>query len=324
MSLQKKHQCVSCKGENQYILTRKDTYSYYKCSHCSLVSAIPLPSDEEINEYYDGFLFKKPTEDEINDRKNEIRNDVTLIVNDIKRFNNSTDVSFLDFGGGTGYYSEAFHAHGYEVTLLDLDPQSCDYVREKFPQLNVICDNPMKNKLNKKFDIVFCNQVIEHYTNPHKLLSTLRELLNDDGILITTTPNQQCKEYWFRYIWVWDYVKLTSDQFLTRTKNIFKLFSNSWLCCDPPRHIYSFNKKNLANLHHENNLEVISMFTEYVTSQYYSLKQHNDFSIKRFRSIIKLIYNLYIIIGIRVLRLLDFKNNWGNNLVIFSKRYKGY
>ena len=71
MSLQKKHQCVSCKGENQYILTRKDNYSYYKCSHCSLVSTRSLPSDAEINEYYNGFLFKKPTEDEINDRKNK-------------------------------------------------------------------------------------------------------------------------------------------------------------------------------------------------------------------------------------------------------------
>ena len=320
MNKNNSYNCFVCSADFKKIVERKDKYTHYKCEKCALVTIFPQPEDKIISEYYDGFLFKKPEDNEISSRKKIIDKDVDLIAKDIKNIKKENNLSLLDFGGGTGFYANSFYQHGYKVTLLDLDKQACKYVKSKFPEINVICTNPMLNAINKKFDIIFCNQVIEHYKDSDKLLNTLHSLLNDNGLLIITTPNQQCREYWFRPTWVWDYIKLTSDNFLQRIKNTFKLLSDSWLCCDPPRHIYAFNKKNLSKLHKRNKLEVISVFTEYVTTQNYSLKQHRDFSFKRIQSVLKIIFNIYANLGISLLKFLDRKNNWGNNLVIFSSK----
>ena len=190
-----KEKCLVCSNKFEKIVERKDNYHYYQCKGCSLITTFPQPEDAIITEYYDGFLFKKPDDNEISSRKKLIDKDVAMIIKDIKTIRNEDNLSLLDFGGGTGFYSNSFQQYGYDVTLLDLDKQACDYVREKFPAIDVICANPMQNPINKKFDIIFCNQVIEHYKIPDQLLATLYTMLNDNGLLIVTTPNQQCREF---------------------------------------------------------------------------------------------------------------------------------
>ena len=43
----------------------------------------------------------------------------------------------------------------------------------------------------KKYDLITCTEVIEHLYNSKKLLKDCYNLLNDNGILIITTPNNQ-------------------------------------------------------------------------------------------------------------------------------------
>lgn len=320
--VEEKEKCTICSGNLKPLVARKDVYHYYKCDKCALVTTIPQPDDATIAAYYNGFLFRKPEGEEVTKRKKALAKDVASIVKDIQVYKADKGLKLLDFGGGTGFYSNAFQQAGYEVTLLDVDEQACAYVETTFPDLKIVCVNPMEHRPKEKYDIVFCNQVIEHYKDSDQLLNTLHALLAEDGLLIVTTPNAQSKEYWFRPAWIWDYVKPTSDRFAKRMINAVKLSFNSWLCCDPPRHIYAFNSANLGQLHQRNNLEVLNSFTEYVSSQYYSLKKHNDFSFRGLRSIVKIFLNLYAIAGIRLLRFFDRKNKWGNNLVIYSRKKK--
>tara|TARA_B100001115_G_C15792236_1_gene390769 strand:+ start:222 stop:1181 length:960 start_codon:yes stop_codon:yes gene_type:complete len=312
--------CMVCNSSLKPILKRDDGYFYHKCESCLLITTIPHPSDQTISTYYDGFLFRKPEGKEIEERKRLLAKDVAKISRDIRKFKAGESISLLDFGGGTGFYSNAFQEEGFNVTLLDVDSQACDYVKDTFPSLNVLCLNPMIQTTKSKFDVVFCNQVIEHYKDSDALLSTLNSFLKEDGLLIVTTPNSSSKEYLFRPAWIWDYIKPTSDKTLKRLLNFFHLFINSWISCDPPRHIYAFNAKNLKDLHERNDLKVEKVFTEYVISQYYSLKKYNDFSLKGIRSFFKIAQNIYAWVGISMLRLLDFKNNLGNNLVFYSRK----
>lgn len=42
---------------------------------------------------------------------------------------------------------------------------------------------------NKKFDVIFCGEVIEHLFSPDDLLDEIRNLMHKDSILILSTPN---------------------------------------------------------------------------------------------------------------------------------------
>jgi 2-polyprenyl-3-methyl-5-hydroxy-6-metoxy-1,4-benzoquinol methylase len=47
-----------------------------------------------------------------------------------------------------------------------------------------------KFKLNQEYDLIICTEVFEHFVlNPLPTLQKMREALNDDGVLILTTPN---------------------------------------------------------------------------------------------------------------------------------------
>jgi 2-polyprenyl-3-methyl-5-hydroxy-6-metoxy-1,4-benzoquinol methylase len=84
-------------------------------------------------------------------------------------------------------------------------------IKEKFNPKEIVCvDNSFKNlrkvkksglkavysdvskKINLKssyFDVVICNQVLEHLINPDKCLIEINRILKDGGILLISVPN---------------------------------------------------------------------------------------------------------------------------------------
>lgn len=51
-------------------------------------------------------------------------------------------------------------------------------------------------KLNRKFDVILCGELIEHLTNPGLMLEGVKRFMNSDSIIIITTPNAYAKEYY--------------------------------------------------------------------------------------------------------------------------------
>ncbi|HIH39521.1 TPA: class I SAM-dependent methyltransferase [Candidatus Woesearchaeota archaeon] len=93
----------------------------------------------------------------------------------------------LDLGSGKGGLIKQLYDAGLNVTASDMDT-------EQFKVPNVTC---LKIDLNKKFivpgkyDLITCTEVIEHVENPKKLLVDVYNLLEKNGILILSTPNNQ-------------------------------------------------------------------------------------------------------------------------------------
>jgi SAM-dependent methyltransferase len=58
------------------------------------------------------------------------------------------------------------------------------YVNYMYPDFDLI--NP--GKISERFDIVICEQVLEHVTNPFKAAETLYDLLELGGTVIVSTP----------------------------------------------------------------------------------------------------------------------------------------
>lgn len=319
-----KMNCLICKNELKFIIKRNDKYSYYKCKNCNLITCFPKLSDEELKEYYTGFSNEESVEEKVFEiRKKRVEDDVERIVRDmkeIKDFNKKNNLTLLDFGGGVGFYSNGFSKQGFDVTLFEIDKKSIDYVKKHFNNFKIT--DKLSNE--DKFDIVYCNQVIEHVKYPDLFLQELKNHIKEGGLLIITTPNQQAKEFYFRPLWFLYYLKrITGNKIYRIPKTMISFIKSPWICCDPPRHLYSFNKRNIQMLLKNENLIPIKVFTEYSTMQYYTLKSNCNLNIRKPKDVLRFIHNIYAIIGISFIKFLDKQNKFGGGLIAYAEKNRG-
>lgn len=68
---------------------------------------------------------------------------------------------------------------------------------ERFVSINLIEERLAPRLDDRRFDVVFCGEVIEHLFSPDVLLQDIRALLEPGGVLILSTPNLA---YWVNRI----------------------------------------------------------------------------------------------------------------------------
>lgn len=73
----------------------------------------------------------------------------------------------LDVGAADGYLAELLTRRGFEVTCLE----------RELPPL----DDP--------FDVIICADVLEHLSDPARVLASLLRYLGRDGLVIVSVPN---------------------------------------------------------------------------------------------------------------------------------------
>lgn len=92
----------------------------------------------------------------------------------------------LDIAAGQGALSKRLHHLGFSVTASDINKENFKlYSGVEF----IYLDLNKELELNRKFDSVLAIEIIEHLENPYKLVRDCHNLLNDNGMLIISTPN---------------------------------------------------------------------------------------------------------------------------------------
>ena len=99
--------------------------------------------------------------------------------------------TILDVGCAQGTLALLLAEAGYSVVANDLRKDFLEYAKSRYESGNIefIDGNIFDVKLDKKFDLVFANQIIEHLVYPIDFLKQLSELVSPGGHIIVTTPN---------------------------------------------------------------------------------------------------------------------------------------
>lgn len=120
----------------------------------------------------------------------------------IKNFDNA-----LDIGCGSGIYSHLISNFGFKnVTGIDITSTGIDYANEHFgSQVNGAIvrfqvSNAETFENNEKYNFILCTEVIEHTSDPHKVVESIKSLLSPDGIAIITLPNRISWPYFIEYL----------------------------------------------------------------------------------------------------------------------------
>ncbi|MHC1635121.1 MAG: class I SAM-dependent methyltransferase [Candidatus Methanospirareceae archaeon] len=117
------------------------------------------------------------------------------IIEALKPFLRGKRVKILDIGCGTGGIAIAFALDGAEVVASDPDETALKIgferaLEEKAEVEWVIAMGEKSPFVDSSFDVIICNDVIEHVESVRGLVAELYRLLKKGGILYLTTPNK--------------------------------------------------------------------------------------------------------------------------------------
>ena len=102
----------------------------------------------------------------------------------------SDELHVLDIGGGSGYLSSIVRSVDKRVTsttIVDLDPKLQETLTKQGHIF--ICGSIEDLQLEAKYDVVLMFNLIEHVSNPCKILDQVKSVLKPGGLVIIQTPN---------------------------------------------------------------------------------------------------------------------------------------
>lgn len=171
---------------------------YYKCLKCEHYSGYfkmkinNLYSSTYNDAVYSGKI--KKNFDKINNlpsSKSDNYYRVKRIDNFLKKkkiFKGNKKIKILDVGSGLGIFPFKMRKKKYDVTALDPDKRSCLHLTKNL-KVKAVHGDFLKIKIKKKFQLVTLNKVIEHVTNPQKMLNKVKKILFEKGFVYIEVPD---------------------------------------------------------------------------------------------------------------------------------------
>lgn len=194
------------------------------------------PNSQELQDFYEKKYYQNEhgsyeldySDEEVAFFKNQI-NERFELASDL--LGSQTNKNFLDIGAGEGWALEFFNNKGWDVLGIDFSDFGLlkfhPHLHKKFYKGEVLDILKGIIKQEKKFSIIWLDNVLEHVISPEEMLQLIHKLLDKDGVLIIDVPN--------------DFSILQEKLYeMKKIKNRF------WLA--PPEHLSYFSRDGLVNL----------------------------------------------------------------------------
>jgi 2-polyprenyl-3-methyl-5-hydroxy-6-metoxy-1,4-benzoquinol methylase len=223
--------CPVCKAENYNKIGQKNNYTIVSCPSCSCVYVHPVPDLDELESIYDDYL---ATDKYIKKLGKKVFTSKYKISR-LKKYLNDNQKKFLDVGCNIGATVKAAQVRGFVSTGIDLDQTSIAKAQELFVNCEFkVCSTFDLVESGRKFDFIFCSEVIEHVPFSQQFVLSLADLLEPGGLLYLSTPD------------------------IGHSRVPHNLLN--WKEIKPPEHIVFFNKKSMRILLEKHGFEIIKFY----------------------------------------------------------------
>lgn len=223
-----------------------------RCVSCSTESLAKLPTVDELIAFYSGRSGRKTKRWE--QRMALVNRAFSDYLHDYRQASGREKPgTFLDAGGGVGYYAKAAQNHGISATLLDYDELALAFARETLGLNDTVQGDVaecLKAKGEASFDYILARHVIEHVLSPQQFLRDITQLLRPGGHLMVETPNSLTKEQWAhpRQIHLHYQMIRRGNPSMGAGEAIRLACAKSMSGVNPPKHLWGFSPQGLRTL----------------------------------------------------------------------------
>lgn len=256
-----KPKCICCGSEGKLLYPRlrdrlfgsDGEWNIKRCpaANCQLIWLDPTPVAEDLHLAYQNYYTHRPAEvtrqslmsrltmgyqaaryGYLKAQTNPWQRRFGILASSLRFFREHMDYPFvyfkqrkpgrlLELGVGNGATFRKFQDWGWQVEGLDFDPQAVKACIDN--GLNVKTgDLAAQHYMADTFDAIFSSHVLEHVSDPYRLLQESIKVIKADGVFIAVTPNNE--------------------------SYLHGLFKSNWRGLEPPRHIHIFSAKAIVSL----------------------------------------------------------------------------
>jgi len=216
----------------------------------------PLPTEEELNNYYSQKYFEeletknkadtiRRTMSENEEKQAEIEwlsKTLWLDISDTvdKFFSNTNQRLLLDIGCGIGSFAYYMKNIGWDVVGIEPSLKAANMARSLGITIHPNLINFLK-ETNQRFNVISLLNVLEHVNDPVNMLQSIRPLLAKEGIMVIRVPN--------------DFSSL--QEYAQK-----KIGGKPWWIAIPD-HVNYFDFHSITNLVEAMDLQVIELLTDF-------------------------------------------------------------
>lgn len=195
----------------------KEVFDLYRCNACDFLFTQDPPAPEEASRYYKGeeYISHSDSQEGLVNKLYHKARDFMLgqKYQLVKRA--SKGKRMLDYGTGTGYFTDFMQRKGYAVEGLEIDPEARAYGSQKFGITVHPPEALFKTLKADSYDVITLWHVLEHLYDPKNYLDRFHELLGEAGKLIIAVPNHVSQDA--------------------------RAYGADWAAYDVPRHLWHFS-----------------------------------------------------------------------------------
>ncbi len=150
-----------------------------RCGNCDHVFYKEMPDESLLSEMYS--TLKRPSSSP--DPSRAPSKVMICEMQKLLRIADKRALTFLDYGAGYGRWSEAAFIAGFEVVSFEPHVSRS----EKSTRYDLINDQGLLD--NRKFDVIWAEQVLEHVPFPNNTLKSIKRYMKVDSISRLSVPN---------------------------------------------------------------------------------------------------------------------------------------
>lgn len=193
----------------------RDEFVYRRCRRCGLVFLRPVPAD--LARYYPPDYYR-PTETAAQLASESEREQYKVDL--VRRFVQPGPL--LEIGSGRGGFAYRAKQAGFEVTVIEMDEESCRFLTRELEITALPSDDPAAVLVRdeREYAAIALWHVVEHLADPWRVLDAAARRLRPGGVLVIATPDPDSLQ--------------------------FRVFGRRWLHLDAPRHLQLIPKRLLV------------------------------------------------------------------------------
>jgi SAM-dependent methyltransferase len=227
--------CAICGQSKTVYLCSKNGYALLQCRACDLVFVANPPAPDELKRIYSfdpGYHAESPRHIAAAQRR----------LRDLHKYKRTGRL--LEIGCASGTFLRHARDAGWDVRGIEISSDSAEIARQKFG-IDVTTGTLERGAFApRSFDAVVLWNVVEHLADPVSVLTSVKEILKDDGALVMETPNV--------------------DGLFPRLSYGVSSDGRFWRHPQPPTHLFEFSKKSLRRALDVAGLRTIAIADRYI------------------------------------------------------------